>query len=69
MTTLEALRFLISRGPGRTERQLSEAIYGEKNGYQQHVNQDCVLLLGRGEVKRVGSGGPADPYRYEPVVK
>lgn len=46
----DTLKFLIEKGPGRTERELAHAIYGEK-GYQQLVNQDCGLLVGSGKVE------------------
>jgi hypothetical protein len=64
MTALqEVLLFLIKNGPGRTEAELAVAIYG-LNGYQQQVNQDCRLLVARGEVERRGIGVSGDPYRY-----
>jgi len=46
--------------------QLAEAIFG-KRGYQQRVNQDCQLLVGRRAVERRGAGGSADPYKYYPA--
>lgn len=61
----DALRFLIENGPGRTEAQLAEAIFG-RDGYQQRVNGDCRLLEGRKLVVRRGTGGPSDPYTYFP---
>lgn len=67
MTTIaDVLLFLIEKRPGRTERELAQAIFG-RNGYQQQVNGDCNLLLNRGLVERRGVGGPSDPYRYYPV--
>ena len=67
MTTIaDVLLFLIENGPGRTETELAEAIFG-KAGYQQRVNGDCNLLLGRGRIERRGGGGPSDPYRYHPA--
>lgn len=66
----DVLIFLIEKCPGRSEQQLSEAIFGSKgNGYQQRVNQDCRMLADRGEVERRGNGGPTDPYRYFPKSK
>ena len=59
----DVLLFLIEKGPGRTEAELAEAIFG-RAGYQQRVNGDCTLLVSRGQVERRGSGGPSDPYRY-----
>lgn len=61
----DALRFLILRGPGRTEAQLAEAVFGAR-GYQQRVNQDLRLLADRGMVERRGQGGQADPFTYWP---
>ena len=63
MNLAEVLIFLIEHGPGRTEAQLAEAVFGSK-GYQQRVNQDCRLLVDRGEIERRGRGGPSDPYKY-----
>ena len=62
----DVLLFLIENGPGRTETELAEAIFGGQ-GYQQRVNGDCSLLVSKGKVERCGAGGPADPYRYHPV--
>ena len=59
----DVLDFLIKNGPGRTEVELSQAIFGE-NGYQQRVNVGCGILMTLGRVERRGSGGPNDPYRY-----
>lgn len=66
MTIREVLEFLVEKGPGRTETQLAEAIFGE-GADQQRVNQDCRLLVGKGTVDRQGNGGAGDPYRYYPV--
>lgn len=67
MTTIsDVLLFLIDNGPGRTETELAQAIFGNE-AYQQRVNSDCKLLLSMGRVERRGEGGPADPYRYFPA--
>lgn len=64
MPTLgEVLVFLIEKGPGRTEAQLAEAVYGN-DGYQQQVNSECRFLLQQRRIERRGDGGPADPFRY-----
>jgi hypothetical protein len=63
VTVGEVLVFLIEKGPGRTELELAEAIYGDR-AYQQRVNQDCRLLVDRKQIERRGTGGQADPYRY-----
>jgi hypothetical protein len=66
MTIGIVLEFLIRNGPGRTETELAEAIFG-RQGYQQRVNQDCYLLTGKGTVERRGDGGNTDPFRYFPL--
>ena len=67
MTTIsDVLLFLIVNGPGRTETELAQAIFGG-DGYQQRVNSDCNLLLNRGLVERRGDGGPSDAHSYFPV--
>jgi hypothetical protein len=66
MAQIDVLKFLIDKGPGRSEAELASAIHGE-TGYQQQVNQDCAALVSAGVVERRGNGGPADPFRYWPV--
>lgn len=66
MTIGDVLEFLVKNGPGRTEAELADAIFG-KAGYQQRVNQDCQLLANSGRIERRGLGGPTDPFRYYPV--
>ena len=67
MTTIsDVLLFLIENGPGRTEMELAQAIFG-RDGYQQRVNSDCNFLLNRGLVERRGEGGPSNAYRYCPA--
>jgi predicted transcriptional regulator len=68
LTQIEVIEFLIEKGPGRTERELAEAIHGSAS-YQQQVNQDCQRLATSGKVERRGHGGTADPYRYYPIRK
>jgi len=63
LTLADVLLFLIEKGPGRTESELAEAIFGDR-AYQQRVNQDCRLLVSRGMIERRGTGGPSDPYKY-----
>jgi hypothetical protein len=62
---LEVVQFLIENGPGRTQRELSEAIFAS-DGYQQRVNVECGLLVQRGLVDCRGNGTPSDPYTYYP---
>jgi hypothetical protein len=64
---IDVLLHLVENGPGRTETELAQAIFGHK-GYRQQVNPDCVRLArSGGEVERRGSGGHADPHRYYPI--
>ena len=65
LTKLDVVRFLIEKGPGRTQRQIAEAIYGD-DGYQQSVNWECGHLVRTEEFIVVGQGGPGDPLRYFP---
>ncbi len=65
ITMNKVVKFLIENGPGRTARELAEAIFVDP-GYQQRVNQDCEKMSNSGEVERRGTGGLADPYRYYP---
>ncbi len=54
----------IARKAQRTERELSEAIYGLGDGYQQRVNGACRYLVREGYVQRSGRGGLNDPFTY-----
>ena len=67
LTNIQVIEFLISRGPGRTELELAQAIYGP-NAYQQQVNQDCGLLVRQNILERRGRGGVGDPFRYYRLV-
>lgn len=62
MTQIEVLDFLIAKGPGRTERELARAIFGER-GQQPQVNQDCRMLEARGRIR--GEGHPRRWYPFE----
>ncbi|MET4296550.1 hypothetical protein ABIB06_007345 [Bradyrhizobium sp. LB8.2] len=63
MIQVNVLRFLIEKGPGRSEIDLARAIHGDK-AYQQQVNSDIRMLVDSGQVERRGDGGVNDPYRY-----
>jgi hypothetical protein len=62
MIKIDVLEYLIQHGPGRTELELAKAIHGP-DGYQQQVNQDINLLIGRGKIER----REETPYRYYPA--
>lgn len=67
MTSLaEVLTFLIEKGPGRTESELADAIYGD-GSYQQLVNGELRFMLNGGRIERRGDGGSGSPYRYWPA--
>jgi hypothetical protein len=66
MIIADVLIFLIEKGPGRTEVELAEAIFGS-GAYQQRVNQDCHMLADASRIVRRGQGGPVDPFRYYPA--
>ena len=66
LTTMEVVRFLIDKGPGRTQYDLAQAIFGD-SGYQQRVNVECDMLVRSGAVERRGAGRHIAPYRYYPA--
>jgi len=68
MIQMDVLKFLIEKGPGRTEIELARAIHGD-TAYHQQVNQDLRMLSEREEIERRGDGGQHDPYRYHPKQK
>jgi hypothetical protein len=63
---IDVLLYLIENGPGRSETELSEAIYGV-SGYPQRLQQDLLKLVSAGEIERQGEGSLADPHSYYPV--
>lgn len=67
MIISDVVKFLIESGPGRTQKQLSEAIFGERDGYQQRVNWECRSLAESGQVVKKGAGVPGDPFTYFPA--
>ncbi|KZL18132.1 hypothetical protein [Pseudovibrio sp. WM33] len=70
MIIRDVVKFLIDNGPGRTQRQLSVAIFGsDDRGYQQRVNWECRNLTDNGQVACRGAGGINDPYTYYPVTE
>lgn len=67
LTIYDVLEYLIMEGPGRTEAELAEAIFG-KAGYHHRVSEDCYRLTVGKKVERRGAGGYGDPFRYYPGV-
>ena len=66
MQQSDVLLYLVENGPGRSELELSEAIYGAP-GYRQRLQQDLLRLVSSGGIERRGEGSPADPYTYHPI--
>ena len=66
ITILEVVRFLIQKGPGRTQRQLAEAIFG-RTGCQQRVNWECHHLVQTEGFEQRGAGRAVDPFTYYPA--
>ena len=59
---------LVARQPGRTELELTRAIYGRDIRYTR-VNIQIRLLIRAGKVRREGAGYRSDPYRYFPATE
>ena len=59
---------LIAKQPGRTELELTRAIYGPDLHYTR-VNIQVRLLIRDGKVRREGAGYRSDPYRYFPEAQ
>ena len=58
---LDVIRYIATRRPGITARELAEAIHGRP--VQPLVNGDCVLLVNRRVLER--KKGPSDrAFRY-----
>ena len=66
LVQIDVIEYLISKYPGRTEIEISQAIFGD-NAYQQSVNQDCRMLARNGKIERRGQGGQSDPFKYYPI--
>ena len=65
---LHSVARLIAEQPGRTELELTRAIYGRDMRYTR-VNIQVRLLIRAGKVRREGAGYRSDPYRYFPAAK
>lgn len=57
-TIAQAIEVLVRNRPGLTQTEIAKIIFGEENGYQQRVNQDCSWMVGKGYIKSDG-GRPA----------
>ena len=66
-TLRERVEAEIIRSPRSTEAEIAHALFG-RAGYQQKVNPICRFLLEQGRVRRLGTGGRADPYVYVALV-
>lgn len=65
-TLADQILDVVRRRPGMTELEIAKSIYGS-NAVQPQVNQYCRLLVSRGLIERLGSGGRADPFSYGPT--
>ena len=61
-TIAQAIGVSIRHRPGLSQREIAQAIFGDK-AYPQRVNQDLSWLEGMGYIKRDRSG---DVIRYYP---
>ena len=57
---------LIAKQLGRTQLELTRAIYGPDMLYKR-VNVQVRRLIREGKLRREGAGGRSDPYRYFPA--
>lgn len=64
MTVADQVEEAMRRQPGSTARELSAAIFGLQDGYQQRVNPICRRLCDEGRAYREGNGTAREPYRY-----
>jgi len=66
MRRIDVLEYLIRKGPGRSETELTRAIHGGM-AHKKRLNDECALLLEEGKIERRGAGLKSDPYRYWPI--
>ena len=57
---------IVKERPGSTATELARDLYG-LDGYQERINPILRLLCHSGRIRREGSGGSSDPYRYYPA--
>ena len=63
MRQIDVLEYLIRKGPGRSETELTRAIHGGL----ARKKRECALLVEEGKVERRDAGRKSDPYRYWPI--
>ena len=60
---LNSVYYQIYTGPGRTELELTRALFGEKMLFSR-INMQIRKLMDTGRIYRVGKGNRSDPFRY-----
>ena len=65
LPVLDAVRFLIQKAQGRTQREIAEDVFGH-GADPSRVNWECDHLIRHGEAERHGQGSTADPFTYHP---
>ena len=60
---ISAVYHQVYTGPGRTELELTCAVFGEKMLYSR-INVQIRKLMDAGHISRVGKGSRSDPFRY-----
>jgi DNA-binding HxlR family transcriptional regulator len=63
-TYLEQVRNILLSRPGRTHRELAEAVFGPDNPHNQRVMSQLIQLENRGLVRKEGQGGNKDQFWY-----
>jgi hypothetical protein len=60
----EQIQNLLRRRPGMTVKELTDAIFGPDNRFDQRVDHQVFMMMAQGALRREGAGGMLDPYRY-----
>jgi hypothetical protein len=63
---IDVLLYLIENAPGRSEMELSQAMYGDASSHLR-VQQDLARLVSSGEIERRGIGSLTNSHSYYPV--
>lgn len=66
MRQIDVLEYLIRKGPGRSETELTRAMHGGL-AHQKRLDGECARLVEQGKIERRGPGVKSDPYRYWPI--